>query len=59
MEIHRVSHWITNSTRQLWIDINGGGAGLALNHVDTVEDVNHVLALRHEQSICHVLNLHP
>jgi hypothetical protein len=58
-KICRISHWITNSARQLGIDINWGGAGLAFSHASAVKDVNHVLTLRQKQTSCRVLDLHP
>jgi hypothetical protein len=50
-EICRISHWITNSARQLGIDINWGGTELAFSHASSVKDVNHVLTLRQNKLV--------
>lgn len=51
VEIHRVDNWHAVSGRKLGANVNGSGAGLAINHASVVQDVEAALALTEEKAI--------
>jgi hypothetical protein len=57
--VRRVSNWSFRVGRDLGAGIHGGCAWFALGHPNTIQDVNHVLALREYHTVGTALNLHP
>lgn len=49
-EIHRVDNWHAVSGRKLGANVNGSGAGLAINHASVVQDVKAALVLTEEKA---------
>lgn len=49
-EIHRVDNWHAVSGRKHGANVNGSGAGLAINHASVVQDVKAALVLTEEKA---------
>jgi hypothetical protein len=60
-EISGISSWkqVTIRSRQLGVDVDCGGTGLAGSHVGPVQNVDHILPLGKEKPILLALNMHP
>ena len=57
--VRRVGNWSSRVGRDLGAGIHGRCAWFALGHPSTIQDVNHVLALREYHTVGTALNLHP
>jgi hypothetical protein len=54
----RISHKITQSSRQLRLSVNRSGARLAVSHPGTLQDIQGILALVKEKTSLTGLNCH-